>query len=337
MPLQKENERLSKESNLLHFDIIRAKEELDQLDLKWKSALRQLQNECQDLRFLVDQKDVKIKQQDQELTRMKGKFEKVLSKMYVSTQDEVIQRLAPDITDREETNVLLKGRQQNFQMSAPLERYNNDISEMVNDDSFHQPTNNPGHEFNQAELNNKQWAEELTKADERSQTFMAQLQEQKASKREVEDRLQALEKQITVREQEIQRLHNVYEGGQNLEKLNVRFVHETNEKTIAKLQNQLEFVNKENHRLTQQINFLKGGKTVLDEIQTMKKEITDITFENQTLRKDLQECSKLVADYQEREVVSKLKEREIAQEEKVTSKELENKLQEVKNEHEKLK
>jgi len=89
----------------------------------------------------------------------------------------------------------------------------------------------------------------------------------------------------------------VYEGGQNLEKLNVRFVHETNEKTIAKLQNQLEFVNKENHRLTQQINFLKGGKTVLDEIQTMKKEITDITFENQTLRKDLQECSKLVADY----------------------------------------
>jgi len=54
MPLQKENERLSKESNLLHFDIIRAKEELDQLDLKWKSALRQLQNECQDLRFLVD-------------------------------------------------------------------------------------------------------------------------------------------------------------------------------------------------------------------------------------------------------------------------------------------
>jgi hypothetical protein len=60
MPLQKENERLSKESNLLHFDIIKAKEELEQLDLKWKSAMRQMQNECQDLRFLVDQKDIKI-------------------------------------------------------------------------------------------------------------------------------------------------------------------------------------------------------------------------------------------------------------------------------------
>jgi hypothetical protein len=42
LPLQKENERLSKESNVLHFDIIKAKEELEQLDLKWKSAMRQV-------------------------------------------------------------------------------------------------------------------------------------------------------------------------------------------------------------------------------------------------------------------------------------------------------
>ncbi len=69
------------------------------------------------------------------------------------------------------------------------------------------------------------------------------------AKRESEEQLEVLEKQVTQREQEILRLHNLYEGGQNLEKLNVRFVHETNEKTIAKLQNQIDFVNKENHRL----------------------------------------------------------------------------------------
>lgn len=40
MPLQKENERLAKESNTLHFDVIKAKEELEQIDLKWKSAMR---------------------------------------------------------------------------------------------------------------------------------------------------------------------------------------------------------------------------------------------------------------------------------------------------------
>ncbi len=46
VPLQKENERLCKENNLLHFDVIKAKEDLEQLDLKWKSSVRQLQNEC---------------------------------------------------------------------------------------------------------------------------------------------------------------------------------------------------------------------------------------------------------------------------------------------------
>jgi Tfp pilus assembly protein PilO len=65
--------------------------------------------------------------------------------------------------------------------------------------------------------------------------FMIQLEDAKVQKREVEERLETMERQLTVREEEIKRLHNLYEGGQNLEKLNVRFVHETNEKTIAKL------------------------------------------------------------------------------------------------------
>ena len=54
LPLQKENERLAKESNGLHLEVIKAKEDLEHTDLKWKSALRQLQNEVQDFRFLVD-------------------------------------------------------------------------------------------------------------------------------------------------------------------------------------------------------------------------------------------------------------------------------------------
>ena len=64
MPLQKENERVLKENNVLHMEVIKAKEEVEQVDLKWKSTLRQIQNESQDLRFLVEQKDLKIKKLD---------------------------------------------------------------------------------------------------------------------------------------------------------------------------------------------------------------------------------------------------------------------------------
>mgnify|MGYP002809392348 CR=1 FL=1 len=42
VPLQKENERVTKENNKLHMEIIQVKEERDNCELKWKNALRQL-------------------------------------------------------------------------------------------------------------------------------------------------------------------------------------------------------------------------------------------------------------------------------------------------------
>ena len=54
IPLQKENERLVKENNDLHFQIIKRKEEAESVELRWKGVLRQSQNEAQDLHFLSD-------------------------------------------------------------------------------------------------------------------------------------------------------------------------------------------------------------------------------------------------------------------------------------------
>ena len=82
-PLQKENERLTKENNLLHLEIITAREEKESVDLKWKAANRQLQNEVRDLRFLVESKDSKIKALDREIAKMRSKLEKTMSKMYL--------------------------------------------------------------------------------------------------------------------------------------------------------------------------------------------------------------------------------------------------------------
>ncbi len=82
-PLQKENERLTKENNQLHMEIIAAREEKESVDLKWKAANRQLQNEVRDLRFLVESKDSKIKALDREIAKMRSKLEKTMSKMYL--------------------------------------------------------------------------------------------------------------------------------------------------------------------------------------------------------------------------------------------------------------
>jgi DNA integrity scanning protein DisA with diadenylate cyclase activity len=90
----------------------------------------------------------------------------------------------------------------------------------------------------------------------------------------------------------------LYEGGQNLEVLSVRHTHETNEKTIGKLANQVDFLNKENHNLQQQVSLLKGDKQALKTLDSYKKDIDNLIFENQSLQKDLIESSRLLKEHQ---------------------------------------
>ena len=150
--------------------------------------------------------------------------------------------------------------------------------------------------------NNKKWLDELAKADERGNRFRLQLEETQKKKVQVEERLQVLERQVQVREDEIKRLQKLYEGGQNLEVLSVRHTHETNEKTICKLANQVEFLNKENHNMHQQLLLYKGDKAALKTLDSYKADLDNLTFENQTLKKDLDDSSRLLKEYQEREL-----------------------------------
>ncbi len=60
---------------------------------------------------------------------------------------------------------------------------------------------------------NSEWADQLRKADERSEFFRTQAADVMKRKEEIEGRLGYIEKQIGIREDEIQRLNNLYQGG----------------------------------------------------------------------------------------------------------------------------
>jgi hypothetical protein len=70
----------------------------------------------------------------------------------------------------------------------------------------------------------QEWADDIRKSDERCEFFRHQCDDIKKSKKDVEQRLAETEKQVIVREEEIKRLHALYEGGQNLEKLNLKYL-----------------------------------------------------------------------------------------------------------------
>ncbi len=72
-----------------------------------------------------------------------------------------------------------------------------------------------------------------------------------------------------------------------------------NQKIVQKLNSQIDFVNKESHRLQTQLDLFIKDKSVIDQIDRYRQSIDDLSFENQTLRKDLRELTTTLKDYQE--------------------------------------
>lgn len=82
---------------------------------------------------------------------------------------------------------------------------------------------------------------------------------------------------------------------------------------IQKLNAQIDFINKENHRLQTQLDLFLRDKTVVDHIERYRKEVDELTFENHTLRKDLRELATTLKDYQELEFKSRNMEKTITE------------------------
>ena len=77
----------------------------------------------------------------------------------------------------------------------------------------------------------------MRRADERATEIRHKYQELVQNHLAIEDKVKELTKSIEVRDNEILRLSSLYTGGQNMEKLGMKYQQELNEKTVTKLQN----------------------------------------------------------------------------------------------------
>jgi len=126
-----------------------------------------------------------------------------------------------------------------------------------------------------------QWAQEVRKADERCEQYHQMLGSLQQKITEEEQFTAELTSKIKVRDDEILRLHDLYQPVQNLEKINLHYQYEQNEKAVNKLQNQVDFLNKENDKLQRQCDILKGdenGNMAEAQYQDMKREMDDLAF-----------------------------------------------------------
>lgn len=114
---------------------------------------------------------------------------------------------------------------------------------------------------------------------------------------------------LEVRDNEILRLSKLYQGGQNIDQINMKYQHEVNERNMQKLQNQVDFLNKENHRIQTLLDMHNGDRTVVDHMDLLKKEIEELTHENGVMRGELRDLTTTLKDFQEIEFRRKQQDR----------------------------
>lgn len=95
------------------------------------------------------------------------------------------------------------------------------------------------------------WADEIRNSDHRAESTAVENQKQKAVLKETEKQIEELESMVDTRDKEIDRLNNLYTGGERMDLLHITHVSEENKKTIQKLNSQIDFINKQNSQLTE--------------------------------------------------------------------------------------
>ena len=86
-------------------------------------------------------------------------------------------------------------------------------------------------------IKDQEWASELRRADERANELRHKYDELVQQHLQQDEKARGLNDQIEVRDNEILRLSKLYQGGQNMDQLAQKYQHETNERTMQKLQN----------------------------------------------------------------------------------------------------
>ncbi|KAL8621049.1 hypothetical protein ACOMHN_040574 [Nucella lapillus] len=223
-PYVSDNARLIKENNELHMQLIKQKEDFDCLVRELKSSLRKIEHENTDLKFLNNQYVHKVKEIEKE---SKQKSERILQ-----LQEKNFQAV-----------VQTPG---GHKKSIPFRRQRMEIDTTI-PDSYMSPA------FRVPAPEDPYVADLLQVAD----TKIAQLEKEVArvqDEKEVMDRkLQTFRQQVEGRDEEIERLSNMLDGGRSSDVVSLESKNRSNERMISHLNIQVDFLQQKNRELERKL------------------------------------------------------------------------------------
>uniref|UniRef100_A0A674IUN6 Centrosomal protein 135 n=1 Tax=Terrapene triunguis TaxID=2587831 RepID=A0A674IUN6_9SAUR len=277
-PYKAENAKLTRENNELHLEILKLKEQSDRHVKDLKATLRKVEHETADLKFLNNQYIHKIRSLERD---NKAKTEKIQQ-----LQEKNLQAVVQTPGGRKRN---IPFRRQLMQIDQPVPPSG------VSTYPIPQP-------------DDPYVADLLQVADNRIhelQLEVAELQE----KLEISERgVKNYSKQVELRDREIERLVLALDGGRSHDVISLESRSKSNEKLIAHLNLQVEYLQQTNRELENRIQDL------LDTKQNVTSEVVHLSNKNEELCQELSEIDHLAQQLERhKEIVLETADKEIGE------------------------
>lgn len=306
-PYKSENARLVRENNDLHQELLRTREQLETKARELKVTVRRLEHENADLRFLNSQYVHKVRAHEKQ---SRSKDDKI-----AQLQEKNLQAVVQTPGGRKKQ---IPSRRQRMELDATLPA----------------PTEAPGVSMTPSD---PFFADMMNVADQRMEQLQQQVMRLEESERASSRAIQSLRRQVDVRDKEIERLTRMLEGGRPAEVILSEGKRETNEKLVAHLNIQADYLQQTNTKLEHWVNEMHVKK---EEAECTAR---DLTEKNARLCGELEEINELTRQLEDekrmrlREVENELKtERRLNEERNGNFLEVKKELSELRREHKAL-
>ncbi|XP_053463129.1 centrosomal protein of 135 kDa [Nycticebus coucang] len=256
-PYKLENTRLSRENNELYLELMKLREHSEQHIKELKTTLKKNTRETADLKFLNNQYVHKLKLLEKE---SKAKNEKIQQ-----LQEKNLQAVVQTPGGKKRS---IAFRRQRMQIDEPVPP--SEVSSY--------PVPQPDDPY---------IADLLQVADNRIQELQQEVHQLQEKLAAMENGVLDYSKQIELREREIERLSVALDGGRSPDVLSLESRNKANEKLIAHLNIQVDFLQQANKDLEKRIQELMESK------ETVTSEVVNLSNKNEKLCQELTEIDQL--------------------------------------------
>ena len=290
LPLRNENHKLLQDNNELHKEIIDIK---DKLEIKSSTTNQNIQKNIENveqMRFLVSQKNIKIKNLEFQVESLKKKLNDVFEDIYMYNKEENADQRGiqgsrkylnygtgylPELCPLIRQEYSISGTGENPQ-NIGNNQFNN-----VNSNEIIQALQNESKQLNSVK-------EDLAKDLQQNNNEINKLRDNaKALEnilKEKDIEIEQYQRRLMLREEEIKRLqNNLFLGDENIEEIKIRYNVDYYREQNEQLKRQNDFLNKENHKLNS-FGYYPTHKNKEDEIIKLRGELEKIKFENNKLK-----------------------------------------------------